>query len=82
MKLLFFASFREKLGTDCEQWPNLDGIETLNDLLESLRSRGEPWLSTLASDSVLAAVNQEIAALNTSITLDDEVALFPPVTGG
>ena len=82
MKLLFFASFREKLGVDCEDWTNLDSIATLDDVLEKLRSRGEPWQSTLAPDGTLAAINQEMAPLCSSVAEDDEVAFFPPVTGG
>ena len=82
MKVLFFASFREKLGVDSEDWPNLDGINTLHDVLERLKERGEPWQSTLPLDGTLAAINQEMAPLCSSVDIDDEVAFFPPVTGG
>jgi len=82
MQILYFASFRERLQTDSERWDDLSGIHTLEDLLDALRDRGEPWQSTLDPEKTLAAINQEMAPLNSSISPDDEIAFFPPVTGG
>lgn len=82
MKVLFFASFRERLGVAEEQWESLNGIENLTQLLQTLRDRGEPWASTLEDDNILAAINQEMVPLDSAIQQNDEVAFFPPVTGG
>ena len=82
MNLLFFASLREQLNTDSENWTTLDDISTTGELLATLRDRGEPWKSVLANKQLLVSVNQEVSDWETSIKLGDEVALFPPVTGG
>ncbi len=81
MNILYFASLRERLGLDQEHWP-APHPGTLRELLAALRERGEPWQSLLNDDTVLMAVNQEIASPDTAIDPEDEVAFFPPVTGG
>jgi molybdopterin synthase sulfur carrier subunit len=83
--ILYFARLRESLGLTREQLDlsRQTGIGSVADLLAHLRARGEPWSTTLGEgESVLAAVNQEIARPDTTIRDGDEVALFPPVTGG
>ena len=51
--------------------------------MELLRARGEPWDSALGGDTpVLIAINQEMTDIGASIANHDEIALFPPVTGG
>jgi len=82
MKILFFASLRERLNTEEEQWQDLNGALTAGDVLDQLQTRGEPWSSSLNTERLLVSVNQEIANLKTKISLDDELAFFPPVTGG
>ncbi len=82
MNILFFASLRERLNTDQECWTDLKGISTPKALLENLQARGEPWKSALSNPQLIISVNQEIADSNTKIKLGDEVAFFPPVTGG
>ena len=82
MKILFFASLREQLNTDEEQWSDLKGALTAGDILEQLQTRGEPWTSSLNTERLLVSVNQEIASLKTQVSLNDELAFFPPVTGG
>lgn len=81
--ILYFARLRESLGLAREQLDVSQNIDSIADLLAHLRIRGEPWSTSLAEgESVLAAVNQEIARPDTRIKDGDEVALFPPVTGG
>ena len=82
MNILFFASLREKLDTDKEHWTELHDIKTTKELLDKLKDRGEPWLSALSIPQLIISVNQEVSDLNTDIALGDEVAFFPPVTGG
>mgnify|MGYP000159155817 FL=1 len=82
MKILFFASLREQLNTEEEQWKDLNGAVTAGDILAQLQTRGEPWCSSLQAERLLVSVNQEIASLTAKIGLDDELAFFPPVTGG
>jgi|TARA_R110002049_G_scaffold12574_1_gene56085 molybdopterin synthase sulfur carrier subunit len=82
MNILFFASLREKLDTDQEHWTEMQNINTTKELLVHLQQRGEPWLSALSNPQLIISVNQEVAELTTAIKLGDEVAFFPPVTGG
>lgn len=82
VKVVFFARIREALGVD-----QLDlGIETeqpvVQDVLSLLVSRGEPWQQALSSGQLLVAVNQEMTQLDQPLLEGDEVAFFPPVTGG
>ena len=78
IRVLYFARFREELGCAEEQ---LNGIESVDQLLCTLKSRGEPW-SRVLDGKVLCAVNQVMASDDQSLTAGDEVGIFPPVTGG
>lgn len=81
--ILYFARLRERLGVARERLPLPAEVGCIADLLSHLSARGEPWTSALAADSaVLTAVNQELARADTPIADGDEIALFPPVTGG
>ncbi|GAA6152383.1 molybdopterin converting factor subunit 1 [Pseudoteredinibacter isoporae] len=79
--LLYFARYREALGQEKEQL-ELDSPCSLQELLDRLRERGEPWASTLNDNKLLMAINQTIAPAEQLINDGDEVAFFPPVTGG
>ncbi len=78
----YFARFREELATDSEQIEATQA-ETVDALLKTLRTRDGAWARLFAEDQrVMTAVNQEIAERSTPLRDGDEVALFPPVTGG
>lgn len=82
IQLRFFARFREQLATDSEEIP-IDGHANVETVVTMLRQRGGIWGEVFANDqSVLVAVNQEVADARTHIKDGDEVAFFPPVTGG
>jgi sulfur-carrier protein len=77
----YFASLREQLGRDSEQLDS--SASSVEQLIHELAQRGEVWQSLLADNNRLQiAVNQAIARRNTPLQPDDEVAFFPPVTGG
>ena len=88
IQLRYFASLRERLDTGAEAIPcpalaTPDRPLTVADLLLLLRQRGEPWSDALGGEQpLLAAVNQTMARLDTPVQDGDEVAFFPPVTGG
>jgi molybdopterin synthase sulfur carrier subunit len=83
VKLLYFARLREDLGTSAEELVLPEEITTVAGLRAYLSTRGEPWRAGLSSNrSLRVAVNQELAQATTPIGADDEVAFFPPVTGG
>ena len=83
LTILYFASLREVLGVDREVIEVPSQVKTVGDLRAWLRARGGVWESALAQGrSVRAAVAQRMAATDTELTPDVEVAFFPPVTGG
>jgi sulfur-carrier protein len=82
MKVLFFGSLREQLGTGELNRALPDGIDTIGQLLANLQTRGNEWKLALGTGNVLFAVNQDMVDADTTISDSDEVALFPPVTGG
>jgi molybdopterin synthase sulfur carrier subunit len=82
IEIKYFARFREELGTDSEQ---IDAslVDTVEALLGQLRARGDAWSRLFAEDQrVMMAVNQELVDRARPLVDGDEVALFPPVTGG
>jgi molybdopterin synthase sulfur carrier subunit len=83
VKLLFFARLREDLGTGAEALALPADVTTVAGLRAHLMARGGAWASVLANGKALrVAVNQEMADPATPVKAGDEVAFFPPVTGG
>jgi molybdopterin synthase sulfur carrier subunit len=81
--LLYFARLREALGSGREQIALPAGVSTLGALRAHLAQRGGAWAIEMAEGRNLrAAVNQDVAAADAPLKDDDEVAFFPPVTGG
>ena len=81
--LLYFASLRERLGCSREQVALPPRSPTVATLLEQLRARDERWSDALAPGKTWrVAVNQRMADPATPLKPGDEVAFFPPVTGG
>lgn len=75
IKVRYFASLREKLGR-VEETLSPEGIATVADVWKCV-SQGEPM-----PDHLLSAVNLEYSDPATPVKDGDEVAFFPPVTGG
>jgi molybdopterin synthase sulfur carrier subunit len=81
--LLFFASLRERLGHPREEVELPASIGTVAALRDYLRARGGAWADVFAANrAVRAAVNQDMAQPAAAIKAGDEIAFFPPVTGG
>jgi molybdopterin synthase sulfur carrier subunit len=82
--ILYFARFREKLGLAEEQFSLPEtGPATVQSVLDTLAARGGVWQELFACErGVMAAINQEMAARDSAVFAEDELALFPPVTGG
>ncbi|WP_100159483.1 molybdopterin synthase sulfur carrier subunit [Proteus columbae] len=80
IKVLFFAQVRELVGVDsleldCE-------YATVDDLRNALITKGERWSLALEDGKLLSAVNQSFVQGSHVINDGDEIAFFPPVTGG
>jgi molybdopterin synthase sulfur carrier subunit len=83
VKLLFFAALREQLGIGAEDIDLPPGVATVAALRAHLRARGGAYEKAFAEKSaVRIAVNQDMAPPTARIKAGDEVAFFPPVTGG
>ena len=83
VKVLYFASVREKLGKDAEEIDVPAGVATIAGLRSHLRSRGGAWAEALADAKLLrTALNLDMVQPTAAIKAGDEVAFFPPVTGG
>ncbi|OHX12090.1 molybdopterin converting factor subunit 1 [Chromobacterium sphagni] len=81
LNMLYFARLRDALGLDAE---TLDSeAATVDELMAELRQRGGEWARALAlGQTFRVAVNQDMATGDTPLADGDEVAVFPPVTGG
>ena len=83
VKVLYFASVREKIGKDAEEIELPAGVATVAALRNHLRGRGGIYENSFAEKILLrAAVNQDMVPPGSAIKGGDEVAFFPPVTGG
>lgn len=83
MKILYFAWLRTKTGTAEEAVEPEAGVATVADLIAQLRKRGSGHLEALSDlDSIRVAVNQDYVGWDHPVKRGDEVAFFPPVTGG
>ncbi|WP_105903163.1 molybdopterin synthase sulfur carrier subunit [Vibrio gangliei] len=80
IKVLFFAQTREQIGVDSVS-VDADNISA-EALRDQLCQKGAPWAQALQSGKLLVAVNQDMVKMDTILKSGDEVAFFPPVTGG
>jgi molybdopterin synthase sulfur carrier subunit len=81
--ILYFARLRESFGRASEQMALPADVRDLAGLRRVLMSRGGAWSDELADGKpIRAAVNQDVAHGDTRIQDGDEIAFFPPVTGG
>ncbi|WOG26823.1 molybdopterin converting factor subunit 1 [Endozoicomonas sp. 8E] len=80
IKVLFFASYREKLGTDRLELAEIP--ENLSALRSLLSERGQDWQEVVNDSRTLVALNQTMTRKDFAIKEGDEIAFFPPVTGG
>ncbi|TNH44340.1 molybdopterin synthase sulfur carrier subunit [Photorhabdus luminescens] len=80
IKVLFFAQVRELVGTDSLDLDNC--YITVDSLRKALIAKGERWALALEDGKLLSAVNQSLVHGEYPLQDGDEVAFFPPVTGG
>ena len=83
MKVLYFAWLKSKTGIGEESVTPPAGVATVGQLVEHLRTLSSGHAAAFETLSVVrVAVNQEYGGLDTPVKPGDEVAFFPPVTGG
>ena len=85
IEILYFASLRERVSCERESLALADdsGAATVTDIIELLIQRGGAWRAAFQpNERLLCAVNQRMATPDTEVKGGDELAFFPPVTGG
>ena len=83
IRLVYLARLREAFGIASERVELSPGVASVGELRALLARRGGAWAAELAPGrAVRVAVNHELAGDRAALRAGDEVALFPPVTGG
>ena len=80
VKVLYFAGLREALGMASETLDLPEGVITMGGLRDCLIGAGREKLAT--AKNLRCAVNQQMVGPDAAVVDGDEVAFFPPVTGG
>ena len=83
LKVLFFARIREELACSSLelQWPDA-GLDVYALQEQLCMEYGQSWRDILTQDNMIRAVNQKVITDNCELNDGDEIAFFPPVTGG
>ena len=82
VKIVFFANLREALGVDSVDL-HISGSSSVSALIAQLADQQSPeWLEMLTAENIRVAVNQDMINEDVDVVDGDEVAFFPPVTGG
>jgi molybdopterin converting factor subunit 1 len=83
LTIYYFAWLRERTGMSHEELPLPDGVTTVTELVDYLSARGPGHsLAFQNRRTIRCAINQEFADPSSPLHPGDEVAFFPPVTGG
>ncbi|TDJ24981.1 MAG: molybdopterin converting factor subunit 1 [Gammaproteobacteria bacterium] len=83
INIKYFARLSENLESKGEVIEFGEQSKTVDAVIQLLVDRGEPWITEFSAETkVLVAVNYEICQTDTQLKEGDEVAFFPPVTGG
>ena len=81
--VLYFARLKESLNYSTEEMDLPDSVNTIAQLKTHLAKRGETWANLFSGkQTIRAAVNQALVDNEAAVNSGDEVAFFPPVTGG
>jgi molybdopterin synthase sulfur carrier subunit len=82
VKVVFFASLREKLGVNSVDLQISDPSSVSSLISQLADQHSAEWLAILTAVNIRIAVNQNIISEDIGVIDGDEVAFFPPVTGG
>ena len=83
LKILYFAHLREQLGRECDDLVLPDGVANVAELIELLKN-ADPVVNDIfeSTPKILVAINQVVVSRDSEVTQNDEIAFFPPMTGG
>ena len=83
LKILYFALLREQLGRECDDLLLADGVTNVVELIEFLKN-ADPVVNDIfeSTPKILVAINQVVVSRDSKVTQNDEIAFFPPMTGG
>ena len=83
MKILYFSWIKDKVGKSEEEFLLEDEVKTVKDLIIFLKSKNDMYKEAFADiSSIKVSINMEIANFEDIIANNDEIAFFPPMTGG
>jgi molybdopterin synthase sulfur carrier subunit len=81
--LLYFAWLRQKIGKSEERLALPAGVATVADLIAHLKMQGANYADAFVDETrIRVAVNQKHSRFDALVAANDEIAFFPPVTGG
>lgn len=82
IKIVYFAKTREQVGKGEEMLELKEGGQSVQSVVAQLCARGAPYTLAFEDERILAAINQEMVPMTAIVNEGDELAFFPPVTGG
>jgi len=83
MQMLYFGWVRQRIGVSTETVAPPAEVRDVDGLIDWLAGRSDAYAEALRNrDALRVAVNQELCERNSPVGAGDEVALFPPMTGG
>jgi len=81
IKIVFFAALREQL--ECAELSiPANEVSSVADIKTKLASKNEHWQQVFSNSALLSAINHDMVQKDAQVKSGDEVAFFPPVTGG
>ena len=83
LKIHYFASLREQMGRESDDLVLPNNVSNVAELIDSLKRSDSEFKDLFNSaPKILVAVNQVVVSIEHKLTEDDEIAFFPPMTGG
>ena len=83
MKVLYFSWIKDKVGTNFEEIEITSEVKTISQLIIFLTKKSDNYKEAFSDlDSIKYSINMQTANIDAKVKNDDEIAFFPPMTGG